>query len=359
MTACAFVVGINDYSEAAGLRRLAGAVADAADFADWALDPLGGKVAPADLHFWAWPWPPPSPSPALAPYIAAPPAWPSRGATNRQSGPPTAAQITQAIGEVVKGARDTGIERIYIFFAGHGIMVDRRRNDERPQSCFMAGDYVAGYADGLVPCDDLQIGLERIGPAEVILIFDCCRTELSPTTNRPSFNWDNYDSLGYNRWGASARGAMPGTLALEIDEETNPRGAFSRLLTFGLRHLRIDDRLTTEQLEEYVYSQIGPLVRPRTQKPDIQFWPRREVFTLVDGPPLPPGLTLHVTFEPPHLGKMVLLRDYRLDTLAEIEASPEGWSGALPIGKYSLEIPAERLSVAVTHFGPEPTDARF
>ncbi len=356
MTACAFIVGINDYPPAARLKRLFGAVGDAVDFADWALDPNGGRVAAADLRFWTWPAPA-SPPPGLAAYLAAPTPW-FQG--DPAHGPPTAAQLSQSIGEVVKTAPARGIERIYVFFAGHGIMVDRRRNDERPQSCFMAGDYVAGYADGLVPCDDLQIALERIGPAEVILIFDCCRTELSPTTNRPSFNWNNYDTLGYNKWGASARAASPGTLALEIDEEKpTARGAFSRLLTFGLRHLRADGMLTTAQLEDYVYSRIADLVHPRAQEPDIQVWPRRKTFTLVTGPPLAPDLALNVAFRPASHGKTVLLRNHRLDTVATIEAAAGGWSGAFPIGKYSLEIPEERLSLVVNHLGPEPTDVEF
>ncbi|MEA3047730.1 MAG: hypothetical protein QOJ53_2062 [Sphingomonadales bacterium] len=355
MKACALVVGINEYPPRAKLRTLYGAVADAVDFADWALDPQGGNVAPDDLYFRTWPAPV-NPPPAIAAYLAKPTMWPSGEPLRDQ---PTAAEITQSIGDVVNDAQEREIGRIYIAFTGHGITIDRRRNDERPQSCFMAGDYVARYADGLVPCDDLQIGLERMGPAEVILIFDCCRTDLSPTITRPSFNWNNYNALGYNQWGASARAAVPGTLAFEIDEQTNPRGAFSRLLTFGLRHLRTDDELTTTQLEEYVNSRIGPLVHPRTQEPDITVWPPRRAYKLVQGPPLKPDLALNVTFQPASFGKTVLVRNYKLDTLAKIEASAAGWTGHFPVGKYSLEVPDERLSVPVAHFGPEPTDVTF
>ncbi|MGL3111670.1 hypothetical protein [Bradyrhizobium sp. BR 1432] len=43
MNACALVVGINNYQKP-GIPTLFGAVADAADFADWALDPAGGNV---------------------------------------------------------------------------------------------------------------------------------------------------------------------------------------------------------------------------------------------------------------------------------------------------------------------------
>ena len=43
----ALVVGINHYPERAGQTPLQGAVADAVDFADWALSDNGGAVSPS------------------------------------------------------------------------------------------------------------------------------------------------------------------------------------------------------------------------------------------------------------------------------------------------------------------------
>ena len=76
MTSWAIVVGINEYP-GSGLGPLKGAVADACDFADWALDPTGGNVAPERLYFWTYPWPDADPDrPHLAQYLAGDrPAW--------------------------------------------------------------------------------------------------------------------------------------------------------------------------------------------------------------------------------------------------------------------------------------------
>jgi hypothetical protein len=357
MRAAAFVVGINTYPEYARLTDLVGAVADAVDFADWALDPDGGNVAPADLRFWTWP-PPPKPLPRnLAKYMRKPTKW-FRG--DPKAGPPDRSHITQSIYETVREAAvNQDLDRIYVFFAGHGIIVDLR-NFDPPQSCFMAGDYVAGYSDGLIPCDDLQVGLNKAGPAEVVLIFDCCRSELSPTTNRPSLTWPTGNALGFNQHLVTARGAQPSALSFEINEGGhNPRGAFSRLVTFGLRHLRFDNRLTTAQLKEYVRTNIGRLVEPRKQEPEIIVWPDESHFNLVQGPPMKPDLPISVSFQSVHAGKLIELRDHQARKLAEIPANGAAWTDALPIGRYTLELPAEQLSMTITHLGPEPTNVIF
>src|SRR4051812_45432964 len=57
MTSWAIVVGINQYPPLAKQPPLQGAVADACDFADWALAKDGGGVAPENLFFWTYPWP--------------------------------------------------------------------------------------------------------------------------------------------------------------------------------------------------------------------------------------------------------------------------------------------------------------
>ena len=74
MQSWAIIVGINEYPPTAGLRVLHGAVADAVDFADWALDPRGGAVDPAHLFLWTSSAPM-SVTAAMTAYLAAPTAY--------------------------------------------------------------------------------------------------------------------------------------------------------------------------------------------------------------------------------------------------------------------------------------------
>lgn len=76
MTAWAFIVGINTYPDVSKLNPLHGAVADAAAFAEWALDPNGGGVLPEHLFLWTCPAPPAHAGGALAHFMAAPTTWP-------------------------------------------------------------------------------------------------------------------------------------------------------------------------------------------------------------------------------------------------------------------------------------------
>lgn len=349
MTACAFVVGIDEYPDTAGMPALKGAVADAVDFAEWALDGAGGAVAPQDMYFWSWPPPADAPS-RIAAHLAAPTAWP---VGNPAAGAPDGAAIVQSIFEIMCQAEARGLTRVFVFLAGHGMEIDRQITAEPPETCFMAGDFRPRFAHGLIPCDALQQALLRFGTAELVLLFDCCRTDINPTLERPWLGWPNAIA-DRNEWVAAGRAAKSKQMALEIETDSGFRGAFSHLVTFALRHLRFDDALTSQQLENYVLRRISKvIVPPRRQTPEFDIRPREPDFILVAGAPPPPHLSVSISFSGANQGRNAYLRDAELQVIATMEPAPVEWSSLLPLGTYSLEFnDGVSEAIAISHLGP-------
>ena len=184
MTAWAFVVGINDYPAETTLRKLRGAVADAAEFADWALHPSGGGVAPSDMYFWTYPAPA-APSKRLKEFLDNPTKWPRfKPDLDR---PPETGELITSIGLIAQNALKAKADRLYVFFAGHRFQTKPASLSEDPQTCFVGGDYHPDVAAaGLIPCDDMYRMLVQQGPPEVILFLDACRNDASARVARPS-----------------------------------------------------------------------------------------------------------------------------------------------------------------------------
>lgn len=182
----AIVVGINVYPQQANQNPLSGAVGDALDFADWALHPDGGNVDPANLFLWTYP--PAGPgigSARVQTYNRAPTAW-TNGFDQippRTDRPPLVEEIFQTAWAAARGAagelRASSIKgRCFVFLAGHGVQ-GRAKFDTVPQTCFLAGDFQEnGPVNGLVPTEDLRVGLLTCGFAQVFMFLDCCRLNL-------------------------------------------------------------------------------------------------------------------------------------------------------------------------------------
>src|SRR5437660_374184 len=106
LQSCALVVGINEYPASAGVNTLFGAVADAADFADWALHPNGGGILPDNLYFWTFPAPA-APSKELKNYLQSPRAW--NGGPPNPARPPNFVDIVATAVDLAKKAPGDGI----------------------------------------------------------------------------------------------------------------------------------------------------------------------------------------------------------------------------------------------------------
>jgi Caspase domain len=316
MKSWAIIVGINNYPPLAEQIELHGAVADACDFADWALDPAGGEVPAERLYFWTYPWPV-APNGLLQAYLAGPQTpWDSvmqDWAVPDQTRPPTATEIATTIERVGRDARnqaredgDAEIRRVYVFLAGHGV---RAKNIERnEETCFLAGDYrpISGnMARGLVPCESLRKALLNNRFDEAILFTDCCRSQTARLTliAQPV---SDYAGDPIADWGI-AFAAQDGQPAYET--QTAPvRGAFSSALMEGLRTHRTGpaNELHAEPLRDYVLANIGTFTTSG-QVPNLTFRPDPVGPLIVSGQvagaaPVPDGPLLDVSALPAGTG---------------------------------------------------------
>jgi Caspase domain len=310
----AIVVGINQYRTRTGQRPLNGAVDDACDFAEWALDPLGGNVAPDRLYFWAHPWPTPNPQHArLIAYLGGtPPDWYSSDdedmtAPIDRTRAPNADEIVltgELAGNLVREARYEGLgdgaDRIYVFLAGHGMRLPVYGEDAR-QTCFVAQDFRAqgsNLASGLVPCESFRRTLRNGRFDEVVMFLDCCRTDPSATMLKAQPISDLSADAQEQGWSvghaAHENGRAYETLGPPV------RGAFSTTLMDGLRGWRhpATQSLNADELQAYVRANISSSTQ-EIQKPYFDFLPRDPCLTIVTGEativlPNPAGPLVHI-----------------------------------------------------------------
>jgi hypothetical protein len=354
MVAWAFVVGINAYPADSGLKALHGAVADAAEFAEWALHPDGGAVTAANLYFWTCPAPATASLPTLSQFMAAPTQWPNL--TPDFARPPQAGEINQAVELVAIMALRAGAKRLYIFFAGHGFQTKPDSFSEAPQTCFVAGNYhPSAQTRSLVPCDDMGRMLAVNGPPELVFFLDACRSDASIKVSRPSGLWDRRSNLGQNELTAIARSAQPHEVAFEIPLDAPSRGAFSKLLITGLREHRKDGVLTFRDLDDFVSSGIGNLVSPKSQYPDFTEQPKPPKLMLATGPTIGNGSNLVIAFTEEVVGKELLLIGGPNDIRQHLIGSEQPQSIPLAPGAYAIETHAAVELRTFAHSGPGDT----
>lgn len=369
----AIVVGINTYPTASRQTELKGAVADAADFADWALHPNGGAVAPENLFFWSHPAPV-DPTAALAGYLLAPTAWedavnadmegdPVPLVAMAQGRPPRVNEIAVTALRAARAAKASRSEnRLYVFFAGHGLQTTSLESAQAPQTCFVTGDFRpdSPLAQGLLPCDDLRNGLLALGFGQVVMFLDCCRAQIPPSTAPPSLSMMRAVQGAQRRY-AVGRAADFGAVAFEAPADDPKRGAFSKVLLDGLRRHRDDDQtLTLNGLEAYVETAIVDVVAPEEQYPQFDIIPRNPKFALLTAPPIDPDIDIRITFTADY--PVVELRDDKARLVRTFNAVTAGQALQVPVPAgafYSLETPDKSKAKAFQHNGPEVTHESF
>lgn len=299
MKTWAIVVGVNQYPALAGQQVLHGAVADACDFADWALDPAGGAVASENLRFWTFPAPA-APTARLSDYLGSTAqAWDNLQtdwAAPDVTRAPYAGEIVSTIERIGRQAKEDALEngddetrRVYVFLAGHGLRA-RVFGQLAEETCFLAQDFrpnTSNLVPGLIACESLRRSLLNNRFDEAILFLDCCRLQTSrlSLTAQPvcDFNSEPMQPFGL------AFAAQDGLPAYETT--TAPvRGAFSKTLLEGLRNCREGpaSELHTERLRRYVIDNIGANTA-MVQVPNFTFKPDPSGPLLVAGPPLVAG----------------------------------------------------------------------
>lgn len=354
MTSWAFIVGINNYPVDTGLKALHGAVADAAEFAEWALHPDGGAVAPENLYMWTSPAPE-TPPKRVAEFLQNPTAWPMPGLDFAT--PPKAMHINFAIHQIANSARSAGADRLYVFFAGHGLQTKRRTYLDNPQTCFVGADFLPGMAAyGLVPCDDMANMLKEQGPPEIVIFIDACRNDASLRVAPPNGLWDVGVNQGQHTRLVFGRAAQPDNVAYEVPIESPTRGAFSKLLIDGLCQHRIGGKLTPQALDNYVTAGIIELVKPNSQYPEVVEQPRPYEIILANGPPIGDGCAIIVKFGAAAVGKKFTIVGGPDNMREDIEGVADPLRMILPSGAYMIESPNGKMVAEIMHTGPEDTN---
>ena len=148
----AVVIGIDSYWQGAHLR---GAVRDSLRMREWLLDAAGGNVPPDNLFL------------VLAPHPEAPPLDTALGS------PPlaTKANITVAIHNLIELSQGMG-ERLYVFFAGHGLTT---RVSNRDESALLATDFTSVLTDNSIALRSLWEYFETTQFADQFFFVDACR----------------------------------------------------------------------------------------------------------------------------------------------------------------------------------------
>ncbi len=362
MRSFAIIVGINAYPSPTGQEPLAGAVADACDFAEWALDPAGGNVAPADLFFWTYPWAEPTPG-RLRDYLNGnPPTWDHEifdRAPPDQTRPPVAREIVYTIERAGRESlpnpgQAADPRRAYVFLAGHGLRAIPY-GALTEETCFLAADFrpmSSNLAAGLVACESLRWSLLNRRFDDAIFFLDCCRLKTSKLTMKavPLADQAGDKVLPF----AMAFAAQDNEPAFETTTEPI-RGAFSATLMAGLRSCREGDEpaLTTARLREYVITNISTHTTTG-QRPNVFFRPDDDHGPVIVKGGIAPAPAAAAQLQPGPLaildallaGTQVVLKDGQGNPVAGFPLLEAGHGPIalppLPDGLYSLEVVDDR-----------------
>ena len=175
----AIVIGIDEYGDAG--MRLSASVSDALKFRDWVLTPDGGGVRGDNLRLLLSRRPDgsgPDPGPAVA--------------------EATKDNIVTAINDLVVAAEGQEAERLYFYFAGHGITA---RVANRDESALVTPGFDALHTDHSLAFRSIAEYFETTAFADQFLFIDACR-------NMP---WDDRE-FEIGRWPVPRRrdpGAQP------------------------------------------------------------------------------------------------------------------------------------------------------
>jgi len=388
LTNWAIVVGINDYP-AANEAKLAGAVADAEDFADWVL--TTGGVPATQLYYWTFEIGGGAPAALSGALAAAPPwvpSWPLQPGPDWNR-PPSSGEVAETAFTIAAQARKQKLDnpgqrhRCYVFFAGHGIQSASTDTTIELQTCFMLGDFKlqAKTVAGLIPCDDLRRGLLSGGFDEVVMFLDCCRVS-DPQRLRPpvGLRAPLNDAPARPVW-ARGEAAQMGERAYETTSGPS-RGAFSKALVQALRTVREPNGSlglmalaanVQTTITQYTANQ-NPGFEGRPNNPYLQIIPPQPTPAASAAPGAPaaqpvgaptapaaaPQAEIRIDLSSLPTGTSVTLSSSRGEAIQQLQAGVQIQSVIARTGTtYSLDIATPLSSYAFEHPGPEATDVRF
>jgi hypothetical protein len=209
----AVVIGIDRYwSKRACLK---GAVRDALLMREWLLDPAGGGVLEENLAL-----------------ILSPAA--DKKPKGLEAVEATNAAIVNSIADLLKRSKGEG-ERLYFFYAGHGLTA---RVNQRDENALVCSDFTDLLTTNSLALRSLWEFFETVQFQDQFFFVDACR-------NIP---WENVE-FEVGRWPLPRKrdpglppaqqfilyATSPGLRAQELQEAGNERGAFTDVLLDGLR----------------------------------------------------------------------------------------------------------------------------
>jgi hypothetical protein len=207
----AIVIGIDEYGH--DDMRLSAAVSDAVSFRDWVLAADGGNVPSSNLRL----------------LLGRRPDDPERSDADVA---PTKDEIVTAINDVVVGA-GARAERLYFYFAGHGIMA---RVANRDESAVVTPGFDALHTDHSLAIRSLTEHLETTPFADQFFLVDACRNV--PWADR-EFEIGRWPVPRRRDPGASPvqqfilSATSPGSIAAEHGWPGEAKGAFTSVLMEG------------------------------------------------------------------------------------------------------------------------------
>jgi Caspase domain len=208
----AVVIGVDRYwSKHASLK---GAVRDALRMREWLLDPHGGNVPEQNIALIL------SPNAGSDPGVKAPEA--------------TRDAIITSIADLLKLSKGEG-ERLYFFYAGHGLTA---RVNQRDENALVCADFSDVLTTNSLALRSLWEFFETVQFQDQFFFVDACR-------NIP---WENVE-FEVGRWPLPRKrdpglppaqqfilyATSPGLRAQELTEAGNERGAFTDVLLDGVR----------------------------------------------------------------------------------------------------------------------------
>ena len=147
----AIVIGIDEYGDAG--MRLSAAVSDARRFRDWVLAPDGGGVPEGNLRL----------------LLSRRPDDPGPDGAVPEA---TKDNIVTAINDLVVAAEGQEAERLYLYFAGHGITA---RVANRDESALVTPGFDALHTDHSLAFRSIAEYFETTAFADQFLFIDACR----------------------------------------------------------------------------------------------------------------------------------------------------------------------------------------
>jgi hypothetical protein len=251
----AIVVGIDDYN--AGIPALQGCVNDALLFQEWLLDPDGGGLDPANIHFIQSSKPP--------------------------NGRPPRDEIENLILTYYDHQNTTGRSRgrrLYLYFAGHGVTPNPPLDDD-------CGIVMANAVSQVLRSLPGRLTTKRVQRAslfeETVLFMDCCRQ----VRGRVTADCDLPDGLGDPTlatklrfiYGFAAQWAMTASEQM-LPHPVDPKkqhmwqGVFTHTLIRGLRSA-IDpatNDVNSASLKQFVINAVQQLLPPDDNRRPLIQW---------------------------------------------------------------------------------------